>query len=448
MLRFGTDGVRGPANSVLTVEYCVALGRAIARTFRCSVVIVGRDSRLSGSMLESALCAGLASEGVNVECCGVVPTPVVATLSRQRSCVAVMISASHNPFGDNGVKVFAPGGTKLSDAEQANIESHVESILAGAVEFAVLPVGTQVGRIDPIADPLGSYLATISAALGQRRLDGLSVVLDCANGASVISAPAAFEAAGAAVKAVAIATDGVSINDGWGSTHPEGLARMVTESAANLGFAFDGDADRVVAVDERGQIVDGDQIIAMLAVHWKQRGTLRNSGVAVTIMTNLGFHHAMDEHGISVVQTAVGDRHVAEAIELHQLSLGGEQSGHVICADIATTGDGVLTALLVAEVVAETGRPLSELVGVMRRLPQSLVNASISAPMPDAARQIAAPIEAAQHELGDTGRVVVRPSGTEPVVRVMVEASTLETAVAIAERLAAEVVEVDRQRQG
>lgn len=432
-IRFGTDGVRGAANVQITAEVALAVGRATSRVFRCGAVAIGRDTRLSGSMLESAVAAGVTSEGADAVLLGVVPTPAVAVLSKRDAVPGVVISASHNPFGDNGLKVFAPGGRKLSDQEQADLEEAIAQVAAGATPSVA---GDRVGTVRSDPEGLDTYAAAVAATLEGRDLSGMRMVVDCANGANSVVAPAVLSDLGADVRVIFDQPDGTNINARCGSTHPAALQRAVREAHADLGLAFDGDADRLVAVDAEGEVVDGDQIIAMCALDLAERGRLANDTVVVTVMSNLGFLRAMRSAGIAVVQTAVGDRHVLEALSDGGHTLGGEQSGHIIFADRSSTGDGLLAAVTLADVVKRSARPLSELTAAaMTRLPQVLVNVSVPAPMPDVAERIASSITEVEAFLGEDGRVLVRPSGTEPVVRVMVEA-TEET---VAERMAAQL---------
>ncbi len=426
-LRFGTDGVRGVANIDLTPELVLALGRAAARVLGAASMAVGRDTRVSSPMVHAALCAGLASEGVAVRALGVVPTPAVAFHG-----AGAMVSASHNPFPDNGVKFFAPGGRKLTDDIEDKLEDELDRILHDGPR-PVPPVGAAVGRVDDAG--AGEYVEHVLASLDGRSLAGLRVVLDCANGAAYTVAPAVLARLGADLTVIHDAPDGTNINEGCGSTHPDDLQRAVVDLGADVGLAFDGDADRVIAVDAAGEVVDGDQLIAICALDRRDRGLLVDDTVVVTVMTNLGFRLAMHEHGIKVVETQVGDRYVLQAIEEGGWSLGGEQSGHVIFRDLATTGDGLLTGLQVLDVMARTGRPMSELAAVMTKLPQVLRNVRLAERHADLIDRIADEVAAVEAELGDHGRVLIRPSGTEPVVRVMVEAATEQQANAVADRL-------------
>ncbi len=426
--RFGTDGLRGLANVDLTPELLVALGRAAARTLGTERFLVGRDTRVSGPMLFAALSAGLNAEGAEVTDLGVVPTPAVAWASAAERHPAAMISASHNPFQDNGIKFFAPGGRKLSDEAEDRLEAELQRLLDDAGSARLARTGADIGRIS-VRDGRPGYVQALAATLENRRLDGLSVVADCAHGAACTVAPEILAALGADVTAINDRPDGTNINDGAGSNHPEGLAAAVVARGADVGLAFDGDADRVVAVDASGQLVDGDQLVALCAVDRRDRRLLTGNTVVATVMANLGFRRAMAEHGIDVVETTVGDRYVLDALEQGGWSLGGEQSGHVIFRDLATTGDGILTGLQVLDVMVRSGRTLAELASVMTRLPQVLRNVTVANRHDlSGADAFWSDLEAVRRRLGDEGRVLVRPSGTEPVVRVMVEALTTEAA--------------------
>ncbi len=444
MLRFGTDGVRGVANVDLTPELALALGRAAVRVLGGDRYAVGRDTRRSGPLLEAALAAGLASEGADVTVLGVVPTPEVAWWSATEDAPAAMVSASHNPFADNGIKLFSAGGRKLPDDVERRLEAELQRLLGAVVSGDAaapppgpVPTGAEVGRIVPAAGddgPHRGYAAAVAASIDGRHLDGLTAVVDCANGSASVVAPTVLRDLGVDVHVLHDRPDGTNINDGCGSTHTNGLARAVVERGADLGVAFDGDADRVLMVDAAGELVDGDQLIALCAVDRHERSTLPGDAVVVTVMTNLGFRLAMEAHGIAVVETAVGDRYVLEALEARGLALGGEQSGHLIFRDLATTGDGLLTAVQVLDVVVRSGRPLAEVAGVMSRLPQVLRNVRVARRDPAVVEHLAADIAAVEGRLGELGRVLVRPSGTEPLVRVMAEAPTeAEAEAAVAE---------------
>ncbi|HUA95285.1 MAG TPA: phosphoglucosamine mutase [Acidimicrobiales bacterium] len=434
MIRFGTDGLRGVANADLTTEVAMSLGRAAARTLPAATYLVGRDTRRSGPMLQAALSAGLAAEGVDVVDLGVLTTPGVAYCSERRGVPAAMVSASHNPFSDNGIKLFGPGGTKLAVETEVAIE---RMMVPGAGTGPAGPTGGGVGRISEDRGAAASYRAHLAESLDGRRLDGLRVVLDCANGAATAVAPATFEEAGAEVTAIACAPDGTNINHQCGSTHPEALAAAVVSHGADLGLAFDGDADRLVAVDHTGTVADGDTLLALFAVDLARRGELSGNAVVVTVMTNLGFRLAMADRGIEVRETPVGDRHVLAALEAEGLALGGEQSGHIVFRRRATTGDGILTGLVLADLVVRADRPLAELsAGLVERVPQVLANVAVTDPGRLAsAAEVWATVSAVEAELDGSGRVLLRPSGTEPLVRVMVEAVSEERARAAADRL-------------
>ena len=434
--RFGTDGVRGVANTELTAAHAPALGRAAAQVLGSTEFVVGRDTRRSSRMLEAAFAAGLAAEGMRVELLGDVPTPCVAYVAQHRGCAGAMISASHNPFADNGIKLFAVGGRKLADEVEARIEQALDAL--GAPTQSGAAVGMLVEGDADVSD----YVRHLHDAVGNRRLDGLTIVVDAANGAGSGLAHQVFADAGATVHVIADRPDGVNINDGCGATHPAALAAAVVAHGADLGLALDGDADRLIAVDHTGAIVDGDHSMAVLALDLKERGELREDTVVVTVMTNLGFRLAMRAQGVNVVETAVGDRYVLAALDAGHYSLGGEQSGHVILRDKATTGDGLLTGLLLADTVRRRGRSLADLASVMTSLPQVLLNVRLAERRPDLLDRLSADIAEAEGALGETGRVLVRPSGTEPVVRVMVEAPTADEASTVARRLVAAVERV------
>ena len=430
-LQFGTDGVRGVAGSELTAELVLALGRAAARVLGGDRFAIGLDTRRSGPVLEAALAAGLAAEGADVELLGIVPTPAVAWWSATQGIPAAVISASHNPWRDNGVKLFAAGGTKLPDDVEERIEAELHLTHEGRADL---------GLVRPVADAAEGYAEHLVASLDGRRLDGMRLVVDCANGAASVVAPAVLRALGAEVEVLSASPDGTNINDGCGSTHPEALQRRVVEVGAEAGLAFDGDADRVLAVDHEGGLVDGDHMIALCAIDLAARGFLKDRAVVVTVMTNLGFRLAMAEHGIRVVETKVGDRYVLEALDAEGLSLGGEQSGHVIFRDVATTGDGLLTGLQLLDLVRRSGTPLAGLAaGAMTSLPQVLRNVRVAQRGLDVGAAIGDEVAAVEAELGERGRVLIRPSGTEPLVRVMVEAPTPELAEQAVSRLVAAV---------
>ncbi|MFF2809880.1 phosphoglucosamine mutase [Streptomyces sp. NPDC058000] len=440
---FGTDGVRGVANADLTAELALGLSVAAAHvlaeagTFEGHrpVAVVGRDPRASGEFLEAAVVAGLASAGVDVLRVGVLPTPAVAYLTGVLGAdLGVMLSASHNPMPDNGIKFFARGGHKLADELEDRIEKTYRAHSSG--EPWERPTGAGVGRVTDYDEGFDKYVAHLVGVL-PNRLDGLTIVIDGAHGAAARVSPEAFARAGAEVVTIGTEPDGLNINDACGSTHLEKLRAAVIEHGAALGVAHDGDADRCLAVDQAGNEVDGDQILAVLALGMREAGTLRKNTVVATVMSNLGFKLAMEREGIDLVQTGVGDRYVLEEMKAHGFALGGEQSGHVIVLDHATTGDGTLTGLMLAARVAATGRSLAELAGVMDRLPQILINVpDVDKARVDSSAELAAAVADAERELGATGRVLLRPSGTEPLVRVMVEAADIEQARAVAQRLA------------
>jgi len=431
-LRFGTDGVRGPA-SEFTDALVVALGQAAAQVLGTSAFVIGRDTRESGERLERALGTGLRLGGAEPLSLGVVPTPAVAWVCAQRGVPGAVISASHNPWSDNGIKFFAAGGRKLSDELEAKLENALDALVAAGIEFDLsADSNTDTDAVTEWCDAVASSAVAVTP---------MRVVIDCANGAASFVAPGIFRGLGLEVEVLHAQPDGRNINDACGSTHPEDLQRAVVASGAALGLAFDGDADRLLAVDERGELVDGDQLIALFARDLRERGELAGNRVVVTVMSNLGFRLAMDEQGIEVVETPVGDRHVLEALARTSSSLGGEQSGHIVFADRATTGDGVLSGVQLVDLVGRTETPLSTLAAeVMDRLPQVLRNVRLEHRRDDIAEAIAAEIAAVEQSLGARGRVLIRLSGTEPLVRVMVEAPSLEQAEDAADNLAAAVI--------
>ena len=443
---FGTDGVRGLANREITVELALTLAQSAAVVLgkgrfadgrrasgRRPVAVIARDPRVSGEFISAAVAAGLSSSGVDVYDAGVIPTPAAAFLIADfKADFGVMISASHNPAPDNGIKFFASGGTKLPD----EVEDRIEAALQ---QPKLAPTGLEVGHIRRFADAEDRYVVHLLSTL-TNRLDGLHVVLDCAHGAAAGISPEVFTDAGARVTVIGADPDGYNINDGVGSTHLDVLAAAVLEHKADLGIAHDGDADRCLAVDHEGTIVDGDQIMAILALSMKERGTLKDNTLVATVMSNLGLMVAMERNGITVKQTAVGDRYVLEELTEHGFSLGGEQSGHVIMTEHATTGDGILTGLHIAAEVARTGTSLKQLASVMTVFPQVLINVrGVKHRKLAGSAAVAAAVATAEAELGESGRVLLRPSGTEPMVRVMVEAADQATAQRIAQQLAASV---------
>jgi phosphoglucosamine mutase len=439
---FGTDGVRGVANRDLTAELALGLGSAAARRLgntsqaRRRVAVVGRDPRASGEMLEAAVIAGLTSEGVDALRVGVLPTPAVAYLTSAYDAeFGVMISASHNPMPDNGIKIFGAGGQKLDDATEDRIE---ELLAAGPGQR---PVGAAIGRVVDADDALDRYLRHAAKAL-TTRLDDLTVVVDCAHGAASTAAPRAYRAAGANVVAIHAEPNGLNINDGCGSTHMETLQRAVVTHGADLGLAHDGDADRCLAVDGDGQIVDGDAIMVILALAMRDAGELASNTLVTTVMSNLGLHLAMRSEGIEVRTTGVGDRYVLEELRAGEFSLGGEQSGHIVMPALGTTGDGIVTGLRLMSRIAQTRTPLALLASMMQQLPQVLINVEVDdkATVADAP-SVRSAVAEAEAELGDTGRILLRPSGTEQMVRVMVEAADEDTARQLAIRVAESVSE-------
>ncbi len=449
MRKFGTDGVRGDADTELTPEFVAALGRAAVAVLGTEApFVIGRDTRQSGPRIERDITRGIEAAGGTVESLGVVPTPAVAFVAQQHDVPGVVISASHNPYRDNGIKLFAPGGVKLSDAQQRAIEMVLDD--AGAHRRLAAPAAPSASGA-PHGDVLveaaiaarGEYVEHLVGALGGRRLDGLHVALDVANGAAFELAPQAFRSAGATVDVLHAQPDGTNINDCCGSTDPSALQSAVQTRGAQLGLAFDGDADRCIAVDEHGVIIDGDQIMVALARDLAAGGALAGNGVAVTVLSNLGLHQALAASGIDVVTTPVGDRHVFAAMEEHGYVLGGEQSGHVIVRRHATTGDGTLVGLLFADLVQRGGGSAAAVAGQMAKLPQVARNVRVdgSATLREELWRDA--VTEAEAELGTSGRVLVRLSGTEPVVRVMVEAPTQEQADSVASRLAATIARLE-----
>jgi len=433
-LRFGTDGVRGVANVELTPELVTALGRAAVRVLGADQpFIVGRDTRRSGPMLEAALVAGICAEGADVVLAGVLPTPGVAHAARERGAPAMVISASHNPFADNGVKLFAAGGRKIPEALEVEVERELRDL--AVVQPEPGPEGVGVGVSSEHRSALDDYVAMLVDSVQGRHLSTLHVVVDCGNGAAFRAAPTALRALGATVDVIHASPDGVNINANCGSTHPGELQEAVLVARADAGLAFDGDADRVIAVDERGNLVDGDEILAVTALDLHDRKQLRGDAIVATVMSNLGLRRALEPYGIAVVETPVGDRHVLDALEQRNLTLGGEQSGHVIFADHATTGDGTLTGIFLLDTMVRRGRALSELASVLERVPQILRNVAVDGAGLRNDTAFWSRVRDVDDELGDDGRVLVRPSGTEPLVRVMVESTDAAEAAAAADRL-------------
>lgn len=437
---FGTDGVRGVANRELTAELGLALGAAAARRLAAprgsgrQVAVIGRDPRASGEMLEAAVIAGVTSEGVDALRVGVLPTPAVAHLTAAYGAdFGVMISASHNSMPDNGIKIFGPGGHKLDDEAEDRIE---ELVAQGP---GLRPVGAEIGRVVDAGDALERYLHHVRTA-SPVRLDGLTVVVDCANGAAFRAAPRAYHVAGARVIAINAEPDGLNINEGCGSTHLEPLQAAVVAHRADLGLAHDGDADRCLAVDATGRVVDGDAIMVILALAMREAGELASDTLVATVMSNLGLHIAMRDAGITVSTTGVGDRYVLEELRAGEYSLGGEQSGHIVMPALGTTGDGIATGLRLMARMAQTRMPLAELAAPMQTLPQVLINVEVADKATVAeAPEVQTAVREAEAELGDSGRILLRPSGTEQMVRVMVEAADEDTARQLAIRVAESV---------
>lgn len=433
---FGTDGVRGSANKDLTPELVFSLGKSASLVIAKShgkgkaKAVVGRDPRASGEMLEAALIAGLATVGVDVLKVGVLPTPAIAYLTKYYGAdLGVVLSASHNVFSDNGVKFFSKDGKKLPDDVEDEIEKNLETVVPH-------PTGSEVGRVKEMADAYEAYLAHLLETVNTGALKGLKIAVDCANGAASEVAPDLYSRAGAQVIAIHNAPNGININDNCGSTHLESLIETVKKNSCDLGIAHDGDADRCLAIDNEGNVIDGDHILALLAHDFKQNGNLSSDTVVSTVMANLGFKIAMKSASINVIETAVGDRYVLEAMEEKNYVLGGEQSGHIIMRNHSTTGDGLLTALHLMNAVSSTKKTLKELAGIVNKFPQILINvADVDKAKIDNSELVAA-VKKAENDLGEKGRVLLRSSGTEPLIRVMVEAETMKQAQDIAQLLA------------
>ncbi|MGH6706954.1 MAG: phosphoglucosamine mutase [Sphingomicrobium sp.] len=418
---FGTDGIRGRTNvAPMTADTAMRVGQAAGAFFMRGDhrhrVVIGKDTRLSGYMMESAMVAGFTSVGMDVIQVGPMPTPAVAMLTKElRADLGVMISASHNPFADNGIKLFGPDGYKLSDAA----EMEIERLMA---EPAVLIDAPNIGRAKRIEDARGRYIHFAKSTLPDHlRLDGLKVVVDCANGAAYHVAPEALWELGAEVVALGTKPNGTNINDGCGSTSPDVLRETVVASGANLGLALDGDADRLIVVDEDGDLIDGDQLMALIALSQQRRGTLRGGGIVATVMSNLGLERKLADADLTLHRTAVGDRYVLEAMRERGCNVGGEQSGHIILSDHATTGDGLVAGLQVLAALVESGKPASEVLHVFEPVPQLLKNVRFNGGQPLEADSVKAAIAGAESELGGHGRLVIRKSGTEPLIRVMAE---------------------------
>ena len=432
MLKFGTDGVRGEFGTELTTSYVAALARAAAKVLQCQLVVIGRDTRESGLALEVAIAESLTQLAVEVHLMGVAPTPAIAHAAATGDLVAFAITASHNRYTDNGVKIFGNGGRKLSDDEESRIEAELANELAK--ELAGSAVANQ-GTSHP--EYLEKYCAALIATVPKNALAKLHIALDCANGALSNVAPDVFGALGATVSTIHAAPNGQNINHECGATNPATLSEVVKNVKAHIGIAFDGDGDRLIAIDNTGSIVDGDHLLAISAREMKRNGTLRNNKVAVTVMTNIGFHRAMTQAAIEVITTPVGDRSILAAIKDNDLSLGGEQSGHIIYHDLATTGDGLLAAIRLAVLVANSAQTFSQIASdAMTSFPQVLINVRVAKRAENIEQIFAEEILQAEKTLADNGRVLVRPSGTEPVVRVMVEASQHEIAESVATTLA------------
>src|SRR6195952_4172985 len=445
---FGTDGIRGLANGLITPELALKVGQATGLVFQRGDhrhrVVIGKDTRLSGYMIETALIAGFTSVGMDVLQLGPMPTPAIAMLTRSmRADIGVMISASHNAYEDNGIKLFGPDGTKLSDAVELEIEALMDSGFSDRLAESHL-----LGRAARLEDAAGRYIEAAKASFPRgSRLDGLRIVVDCANGAAYKVAPTVLWELGATVIPVGVTPDGFNINKDCGSTVPEFLCAKVLEHGAHLGIALDGDADRVIIADENGDVVDGDQILALIAQTWHQSGTLRGGGVVATVMSNLGLERHLSRLGLQLHRTKVGDRYVAEHMRASGINVGGEQSGHLILSDFATTGDGLLAALQVLAVLVQQDRPASELLQVFQRLPQRLKNVRFTGVSPLRSNHVQAAIRKAEARLDGTGRVLIRESGTEPLVRVMAEGEDAFVVAEVVDSLCEMIAEVARVRE-
>jgi len=438
-IKFGTDGVRGRAYQDVSLADAFLIGRAAADVFGGTHAVVGRDTRESGPALTSALAAGLAAGGVTTYDLGVAPTPAIAFVAGERGAVGAVVSASHNPWFDNGIKLFGPDGSKLSNADQAAVEARLSALESPA---AALIEASSDQVLEPIERDVGHWVRQVQSS-AEIDLDGLHVVVDCAHGAASHVAAPALADLGAQVTALFNQPNGRNINESCGSTHPQALADAVVAARADIGLALDGDADRLLAVDHAGAVIDGDQIMAMLALDMQARGLLAESRLVVTVMSNLGLLRAMEAAGIAVEVTPVGDRNVLIALDRLQASLGGEQSGHLIFTQYGGTGDGLLTGVQLLSLMARTGKTLHELAETaMVVFPQVLQNVRVTAKMPDIAERLAVDIALVEARLGDQGRVLVRPSGTEPVIRVMVEAADMEQAQTACDELCAAVAKL------
>jgi phosphoglucosamine mutase len=439
---FGTDGVRGVANTELTPELAFKLGRfggyVLTKDATRPKILIGRDTRISGHMLEGALVAGLLSIGAEVMRLGVISTPGVSYLTKALGAQAgVMISASHNPVGDNGIKFFGPDGFKLSDDQ----ELEIEELLDRTEDSLPRPIGADLGQVSDYFEGGQKYLQYLKQTVDED-FDGLHIALDCAHGATSSLATHLFADLDADISTMGASPDGLNINEGVGSTHPEALAEMVKEKGADVGLAFDGDGDRIIAIDEHGNIVDGDQIMYICGKYLKSEGRLKQSTVVSTVMSNLGFHKGLEEHGIQSIHTAVGDRYVVEEMKTKGYNLGGEQSGHIIFLDYNTTGDGLLTGIQLVNIMKVTGKSLSELAGEMQKFPQKLVNVRVTDKYHVTDNEkVKSVIGKVEEEMNGNGRILVRPSGTEPLVRVMAEAPTEELCAQYVDEIAQVVKE-------
>ena len=432
---FGTDGIRGltntaPMTAAMAMQVGMAAGAHFHRGEHRHRVVIGKDTRLSGYMLESAMVAGFTSVGMDVVLLGPMPTPAVAMLTQSmRADLGVMISASHNPYADNGIKLFGPDGYKLSDADEAAIEALID----GDIPLSPAP---EIGRARRVDDAQGRYIHFAKSTFPENlRLDGMTIVVDCANGAAYRVAPTALWELGANVVSIGVSPDGKNINDGVGSTAPKALCETVVETGAQLGIALDGDADRLIVVDEKGHVVDGDQLMATIASSWARAGRLKGGGLVATVMSNLGLERHLATQGIGLIRTKVGDRHVLEAMRAQGYNVGGEQSGHIILSDYATTGDGLVAALQILAELARSGVPASELLHRFEPLPQLLKNVRFAGGKPLEAESVKAVIAEAEAELKGKGRLVIRPSGTEPVIRVMAEGDDAAQVEAVVDRI-------------
>ena len=445
---FGTDGIRGKANTApMTAGIALRLGQAAGLLFTRGShrhrVVIGKDTRLSGYMIEPALTAGFIGAGMDVTLLGPLPTPAIAMLTRSlRADLGVMISASHNSYEDNGIKLFGPDGNKLSDEMESEIEALMDS---GVSERLAAPA--KLGRANRLEDAAGRYIEAAKNSFPRGlRLDDLKIVVDCANGAAYRVAPTVLWELGATVIPTGVGPDGFNINKGCGSTVPEHLCALVTEHNADLGIALDGDADRLIMADERGEIIDGDQILGLIGQSWQESGQLRGGGIVATVMSNLGLERFLAGRGLALHRTQVGDRYVAEHMRAHGLNIGGEQSGHLILSDFATTGDGLLAALQVLAVVVERQRPASEVCQVFQRLPQRLKNVRFSGDSPLGLERVRHEIRIAEARLNGTGRVLIRPSGTEPLIRVMAEGEDEALVLEVVDTLCAVIAKAARAR--